>query len=191
LSDFSKWHKKGTDYLNDEKYSNSLYCFNKCLKINSNDSDAWYNATIAYKNIDRPEYARRCMERTVEIDPTNQKAKKLLNELDSEIMKSLMFGMHEDPIKEVEIDNKSIQSKAEALLDVFRPFLKAMNSSIRIIELKNNEQNSNNRNLISINLSGEIGDLNMESMSLQADIQNSLQKLDPSISLTWVKYHYI
>ncbi|MEJ2252039.1 MAG: tetratricopeptide repeat protein [Candidatus Lokiarchaeota archaeon] len=191
MTEFSKWNNKGIKYLKNEKYINSIYCFNKCLEIKSNDSNIWYNTAIAYRKFGRPEYARRCMEKTLEYNPKNQKARKELNQLNSKIRTSLMFGMHNDPIKEVEIEEKSIQARAEALLDVLRPFLRAMNSSIKILEIKKEKQNTYIRNRIKVNLSGDIGDLNMESMSLQADIQNSLEKLDPSISLTWVHFHYI
>lgn len=189
MVNFSKWLEQGLACLKDEDYASSIYNFKKCLDINSNDSEVWYNIAIAYRKLERSEYAEPCMERSSNLNPKNKEAKELLEEISSEVFSQTMFGMYGKPIGIVQIRENEIKEKADALLDIFRPYLVLNNSSINILGMERENEGGNLRYKMRIELSGNLS--GMGSMRLQADIQNSLENLDPSIRLVWVETHYI
>ena len=189
ITNFSEWFEKGLAFLNNEDYANSIFNFKKCLEIKSNDADVWYNIAIAYRKLGRSEYAEPCIERSIKLNRKNKEAKKIQEEISSEIFSQTMMGLYGKAIEGVKVEEKGIRERSEALLDVFRPYLMLNNSIIKILGIESQNQGSDVRNKIRIELSGDLGGggMGFGSMRLEGDIQHSLQKVDPSISLTWVK----
>lgn len=189
INKFSEWFEKGLAHLNEEDYATSIFSFKKCLEMRPSDAEVWYNIAIAYRKLGRSEYAEPCIGQSIKLNLKNKEAKKIQEEISSEIFNQTMFGMYGTPIEGVNVEKKGIQERSDALLDVFRPYLMINNSSLKILGIERQNQGSDVRNKIRIQLSGGLE--GMVSMRLQADIQNSLEKLDPSISLVWVETHYI
>lgn len=189
IKNFSEWFEKGLAYLNDNDYPTSIFSFNKCLEMKSDDAEVWYNIAMAYRKLGRSEYAEPCIEQSIALNRKNKNAKKMQEEISSEVFGQTMFGMYETPIDGVNFEGEGIKDRSDALLDVFRPYLMLNNSKINILGIESQNQGTDLRNKIRIQLSGALR--GMGSMRLQADIQNSFEKLDHSIQLVWVETHYI
>ena len=186
ISKFSDWFEKGLAHLNNEDYASSIFNFNKCLEIKSNDADVWYNIAIAYRKLGRSEYAEPCMEQSIKLNPNNPEVLKIREEVGSEIFEQTMMGPYRNPIERVKTEEKGIRERSDALLDVFRPYIMLNNSSIQILGIEVEKQGPEERNKIQIEMSGDFGGMGFGNMRFQADIEYSLKKVDPSIIFIWV-----
>jgi tetratricopeptide (TPR) repeat protein len=66
-----KFLNNGAKLLNQEKYEDSLECFDKALKLDPNYADAWYNKGFTLFNTGNYQDANECFDKFLEIDPEN------------------------------------------------------------------------------------------------------------------------
>ncbi|KXS41007.1 MAG: TPR repeat-containing protein [Methanolobus sp. T82-4] len=101
------WNNKGIAYSFLAMYGEALYCFERSLKLNNNDTDVWYNKGVALFQLERFEEAIKCYNRILSIDPRNDSSWINMGDV-LEYM-----GRHNEAIecyskvhKEIELDNK-------------------------------------------------------------------------------------
>jgi tetratricopeptide (TPR) repeat protein len=107
VSIFDSYKKKkllndGIELLNQEKYEDSIECFDKALELDPNYENAWYNKGYTLCNIGNYLEADECFDKFLEINPESVDASNVM------VFKTIVLFMLKKYQEELELSNSLI-----------------------------------------------------------------------------------
>jgi len=69
MNDIQEILKEGINFLEDGKYEEALYCFEKIIAIDPNDPDIWNKKGVALRSLGRYDEAIESFNKALEITP--------------------------------------------------------------------------------------------------------------------------
>jgi tetratricopeptide (TPR) repeat protein len=114
-----KFLNNGAKLLNQEKYEDSLECFDKALKLDPNYADAWYNKGFTLFNTGNYQDANECFDKFLEIDP------EMFHTYSVILLKTTGLFILKEYQKQLELSNMLIGSSKNSLEKLFALNIKA------------------------------------------------------------------